>query len=257
MVIARPYPNRANHVNLFGMTLYALIASIFFAFFTFGLTGFGSGLIAMALLTPILGVGLAAPMFALISICAECLMFLRYREHLQLHAVWRLVVGSLIAIPIGITVIANVNEHVVLIILGVVVTGYGIYSLVSPHLPELTNRAWGFAFGFVSGLLTGAYNSGGPPLVIYGNLSKWQRNEFKSNLPGMFMLNSVVVISSHVLAGHYTPNVLQHALVALPAMLVGLFVGWGMDKRVNPEMFRKMVLVLLVLIGARLILTNL
>ncbi len=253
------YPKRQILVNLsrMDMTLYAIIISLFFAFLTFGLTGFGSGLVAMALLTPVLGVGIASPMFALLAIAAECLMFVRYRQHIQLHAVWRLVVGSLIAIPIGILVIPSLNEHLILIILGLVVAGYGTYSLFMPHLPQLTNHRWGFVFGFASGLLTGAYNSGGPPLIIYGNLAKWQREEYKSNLPGMFMVTSVVVIATHFLAGHYTPTVLQDAAIGLVPMLLGLGVGWSLDKRINPETFRKMVLFLLVVIGVRLILNNL
>ena len=238
------------------MIIYTIIASLFFAFLTFGLTGFGSGLIGMALLTPALGVATAAPMFALIAICGECLMFIRYRQHIQLQSVWRLALASLVAIPFGILIIPRLNEHLVLIIFGLVVAGYGCYSLFMPHLPQLVNRRWGFVFGFASGLLTGAYNSGGPPLVIYGNLSKWAREEFKSNLPGMFILNSIVVITSHALAGHYTQPVLENVLIGLPAMLVGLFVGWSLDKRVNPETFRKMVLFLLVVIGVRLILSN-
>jgi len=239
------------------MDVYTIVISLFFAFLTFGLTGFGSGLIGMALLTPVLGLATAAPMFALISIGAECLMFLRYRQHIQLQSVWRLALASLIAIPVGIAIIPHLNEHLVLIILGVVVTGYGLYSLFMPHLPELVRKQWAFVFGFISGLLTGAYNSGGPPLVIYGNLSKWQPQEFKSNIPGMFILNSVVVITSHFLAGHYTQSVLEHVVIGLPAMLIGLVVGWSLDKRINPETFRKMVLFLLVVIGVRLIWSNL
>ena len=239
------------------MDAVTIFLTLFFAFLTFGLTGFGSGLIGMALLTPLLGLGTAAPMFAAVSICAECLMFLRYREHIQLQSVWRLATASLIAIPIGILLVPRLNEHVVLIILGLILAGYGTYSLFMPHLPQLTNRRWGFSFGFVSSLLTGAYNSGGPPLVIYGNLARWSREEFKSNLPGMFMLNSAVVITTHLLAGHYSQSVLQDVLIGLPAMLIGLVVGWSLDKRVNPEMFRRIVLFLLVVIGVRLILGNL
>jgi uncharacterized protein len=238
-------------------TTYTIIASLFFAFLTFGLTGFGSGLIGMALLTPVLGLPTAAPMFALISIGAECLMFVRYHQHIQLQSVWRLALASVIAIPIGILLVPSLNEHLVLIILGLVISGYGAYSLFMPHLPQIANKRWGFIFGFLSGLLTGAYNSGGPPLVIYGNLARWQPNEYKSNLPGMFMLNSLFVITTHALAGHYSQTVLENVIIGLPAMLIGLFIGWSLDKRINPEMFRKMVLFLLIVIGIRLILGNL
>ena len=84
------YPKIQILVKLCGMDVYTIFASLFFAFLTFGLTGFGSGLIGMALLTPVLGLATAAPMFALVSICGECLMFLRYRQHIQLQSVWRL-----------------------------------------------------------------------------------------------------------------------------------------------------------------------
>ena len=239
------------------MDVYTIVISLFFAFLTFGLTGFGSGLIGMALLTPALGLGVAAPMFSLLAMVAEILMFYRYRQHIQLQAVWRLTLGSIIAIPIGILILPTLNGHFTLVILGIIVAGYACYSLFTPHLPQLVNHTWGFLFGFVSGLLTGGYNSGGPPLVIYGNLAKWQPQEYKSNLPGMFIVSSVVVIASHFLAGHYTATVLQDTAIGVPSMLIGLLVGWGLDKRINPQMFRKMVLFLLVVIGVQLIVGNL
>ncbi len=234
-----------------------VIISLFFAFLTFGLTGFGSGLVAMSLLTPMIGVETAAPMFALLAIGAEVLMFLRYRQSMNFRAVWRLALGSLIAIPIGLIVVRGLNEHLILIILGSVVAGYGLYSLFSPRMPEFFGQRWAFAFGFVSGLLTGAYNSGGPPVIIYGNLSRWPREEYKSNLPGMFMLNSLVVITTHFLVGHYTAPILQGAVIAFPAMLLGLVTGWRLDKYVNPDLFRKIVLILLVIVGLRMIVSNL
>lgn len=235
-----------------------VLLSLFFAFLTFGLTGFGSGLVAMSLLTPIIGVETAAPFFALLSITAEVLMFLRYRHAISLRAVWRLALGSLVAIPIGLTLVRDLDEKFVLVALGFVVAGYALYSLLAPKLPQLANgERWAWGFGFLSGLLTGAYNTGGPPLIIYANLSRWGREEYKSNLPGIFMLNSAVVISSHLLAGHYTSTIVQGVAISLPVMLIGLIAGWRLDTRVNPEWFRKLVLVLLILIGIRLILTNL
>ena len=88
------YPKAQILVKLCGMDAVTIFLALFFAFLTFGLTGFGSGLIGMALLTPLLGLATAAPMFAAIAICAECLMFLRYREHIQLQSVWRLATAS-------------------------------------------------------------------------------------------------------------------------------------------------------------------
>lgn len=226
------------------------------AFFVFGTTGFGSALVAMPLLSPLLGIEAAAPLFALVALTSEVIMLLRYRQQLNLSAVWRVIVASVIAIPLGITLVRGLNEQGVLLLLGVLVGGYGLYGLVSPHMPHIHDLRWGFGFGFVGGLLSGAYNTGGPPVVIYGNLSRWTPTEFKSNLQSIFVLNSLMVVTAHALNGHYGRGVLENYVVVLPAMLIGLVAGWQVEKRVNPGQFRKLVLLLLVVIGARLILVN-
>ena len=53
-----------------------------------------------------------------------------------------------------------------------------------------------------------------------------------------------------------TAAVWADTLLGMPAMVVGMLLGWQLEKRVNPEQFRKLVLVLLVIIGLNLIVTN-
>jgi uncharacterized membrane protein YfcA len=226
---------------------------IFFSFVIFGLTGFGSALVAMPLLIPLVGVETAAPLFASLAITAEFIMLLRYRRTIQFGAVWRLMVGSVIAIPIGLTLAWALDQRLVLTLLGIIIAGYGLYNLFRPHLPQIENPNWAFPFGFLGGMLSGAYNTGGPPIVIYGNLSRWSPTEFKSNLQGLFLLNSVMVTTSHLISGHMTKTVVDGIALGLPGMLIGLVVGWRLEKYVNPDVFRKIVLVLLVIVGLRLV----
>jgi len=120
-------------------------------------------------------------------------------------------------------------------------------------LPELKQPAWAFGFGFVGGLLSGAYNVAGPAAVIYGNCRGWQPAEFKSNLQAFFLINDLTVVAGHALAGNLTPIVWSNYLVALPAIVLGIFVGLKIDRRMNPSVFRKIVLVLLIVMGLRLI----
>src|SRR5262249_41620425 len=160
---------------------------------------FGNALIAMPLLTPLIGIGAAAPLFALVSLTNESITLYRYRQHLNFRAVWRLILASVIAIPIGVTVASSLNQTWVLFLLGIIITAYGSYSLLKPSLPQIHNSNWSFGFGFIAGLLSGAYNTGGPPVVIYGNLSRWAPTEFKSNLQSAFVFNSLFVVTIHTL----------------------------------------------------------
>jgi uncharacterized protein len=104
----------------------------------------------------------------------------------------------------------------------------------------------------LSGLLGGAYNTSGPPVIVYGNCRRWSPQEFKSNLSGFFLAGSSVVVSTHWAGGNLTSDVWFFFLISLPALLVGFLAGQGMDKWLNPETFRRIVLVLLAILGARL-----
>ena len=67
------------------------------------------------------------------------------------------------------------------------------------------------------------------------------------------MVNSVMVILTHTLAQNYTPFVVQSYLIALPGVGIGLVLGLSLDKYVNPVLFRKIVLGLLIVVGLNLI----
>jgi uncharacterized membrane protein YfcA len=237
--------------------MIAIPIIIFLAFLAQGITGFGSGLIGMSLLISVIDVQIAAPLFALVALTGEFISLVRFREHLKFSAVWRLAVPSMLAIPVGILLAQRVADYWVLLILGIILVSYGSYSLLVPRLPELRHPNWAFPFGFVGGLLSGAYNTGGPPVVIYGNLARWEAKDYKSSLQGYFITNSLLVSLVHLRTGHITADVQHGVLLALPAMLIGLVVGWRVERYFSPTVFRRMVMILLIVIGARLILLHL
>lgn len=227
---------------------------MFFGVFTQTLTGFGSALVTMAVLPALVGIRTASPLVALMAITLEGILLIRYRGAINFGAVWRLSLAAIAGIPIGIAAIRLISEGVVLAILGVVLVGYSIYALITPKLPALKQPVWAFGFGFVGGLLSGAYNVAGPAAVIYGNCRGWEPAEFKSNLQAFFLLNDLMVVTNHALAGNLTPIVWQGYVIALPAIALGIFVGLKIDRRINPSLFRKIVLLLLIVMGLRLIL---
>ena len=224
------------------------------AAFTQSLTGFGSALVSMAVLPGLIGIRTAAPLVTLITVTIDVALLARYRQALNLRAIWRLVTALVLGVPLGILVLRRVEERFVLAILGVVIAGYALYALLSPRLPRLEHPAWAYGFGFLAGVLGGAYNTSGPPVVIFGNCQRWPPSEFKGNLQGFFLVNDLLVIAGHALSQNLTPLVLRDYLIVLPALIVGLFVGGRLDRRVDPGLFRKIVLVLLVVMGLRLLL---
>lgn len=236
------------------ITLLFSFLTVFLGAFTQSLTGFGVALIAMAILPSLWGLPIATPLVALTGIVLETALLIRYRQSLQMRSIWRLVVASVVAIPFGIYILRQLDERIALFVLGLVIFGYALYALIGFRLPELHHPLWAWLTGLASGMLGGAYNTAGPPIVIYGNCRKWSPQEFRSNLSGFFIVNSVMVVSTHFLSGNITSEVLSVFWWMLPALALGFLAGQSLDRWLNPDVFRKIVLVVLIVLGIRLML---
>jgi hypothetical protein len=236
--------------------LYTLIV-VFLAIFTQSLTGFGSGLVSMAFLPSILGVRTAVPLVVLVTGTLEAVLLVRFRSAFNFKAVWPLTLASIFGIPVGIWALRGIDEDILLTVLGAVMAGYALYALLNFRLPELKHPAWAILAGFLAGVLSGAYSVGGPPAIIYGSCRRWGPEEFKSNLQGFFLVNDTLSILGHGLSGNLTPQVWQTYLLVLPALALGILAGSAVDRFINPRTFRKMVLILLVVMGVRMMLMSL
>jgi hypothetical protein len=231
--------------------LFTLIV-VFLAIFTQSLTGFGSGLVSMAFLPDILGVRTAVPLVVLVTGTLEAILLLRFRSAFNFKAVWPLTLASIFGIPVGIWALRGIDEDILLTVLGAVMAGYALYALLNFKLPELKHPAWALLAGFLAGVLSGAYSVGGPPAIIYGSCRRWSPEEFKSNLQGFFLVNDILAILGHGISGNLTPQVWQTYLLVLPALAAGILAGSAVDRFINPRTFRKMVLILLVVMGVRM-----
>jgi len=236
------------------MTQLLIILIVFLAVFTQSLSGFGSALVAMALLPELVGMRVATPLVAVMAMTVEGILLVRYHTALNLRAVWRLALASLIGIPLGMFALRRIDENAAMTVLGVVIISYALYAFFELKPPPLNHPTWAYAFGLIAGMLGGAYNTSGPPVVVYGNSQRWLPAEFKSNLQGFFFLNSVLVVSGHALSHSFTPVVWQNYGYALPALGLGILAGVSLDRLINPDIFRKIVLVLLLFTGARMVL---
>ena len=207
----------------------------------------------MPLLILVLPIQVAAPLVALIGVLAEFLLLLKYREAFNFRSVSVLIVASLVGIPVGVYALGWVDAGVITAVLGLIVISYALYALIGFNPPALKNRGWAVLFGFVAGILGGAYNTSGPPVIIYGSCRRWPPAEFKSNLQGFFLVIGISVIFTHFLSGNFTPIVWYNFFIAVPAILLALFVGFRLDKYIDPLRFRKIVLIALVILGIGLI----
>ena len=235
-------------------TSFLLIGAILFlAAFTQSLSGFGVALVAMALLPNLLGMQKSIALVALLGFLVNLGVLLRYWRSLQFKTMLPLILASWLGVPLGIFLLRRLDERITLPLLGIIIAGYALYALSGLKLPTLTSRAWAYGAGFFGGLFGGAYSTPGPPVILYASCQDWERDAFKGNLQAFFIQVGLIVVVGHWASGSFTPDVWELFWRGLPWLLVGIVTGLSMDRWINPEVFRKIVLVLLVITGLRLV----
>jgi uncharacterized membrane protein YfcA len=198
------------------------------------------------------GIQTAAPLVALVALTLEAVLLVRYRLSLNLRAVWPMVLASFIGIPMGVWGLQGLEEDLVLRFLGIVIAGYALYALFQLRLPELRHPLWPYGVGFLAGIL--AVHTILPARQCrLRRLPALNPAEFKANLQGFFLLSDLFVVLNHALSDNLSATVWVNYLWCLPAIAAGIILGLVIGRRLDPAVFRKVVLVLLVVLGLRLV----
>lgn len=239
---------------LANLTTLHVLAVLFLATLIRSAFGFGEALVAVPLLALVLPVEVSAPVAVLVSITVAAIVVLEDWRNMHLRSAGWLAGSALAGIPLGLWLLKAAPEFVVKTILAVVILGFSIYSLAGSTPRELKHDRFAWLFGFSSGILGGAYGMNGPPLVIYGVLRRWSPIHFRATLQGYFLIASLVGMGGYWAAGLWTRTVSGYYLLSLPLIIVAVFLGKLVNRRLSSRRFLRCVYIGLALIGATLLL---
>jgi uncharacterized membrane protein YfcA len=231
----------------------AVIVIIFISTFTRSALGFGDAVLAMPLLAMLINLRTATPLVAFAASTISITILLGSWREVDFKAAWRLILSSLIGIPLGLYFLIHLPETLVKGVLGVVLILFGLYKLFDPRLPTYRNDLLAYVFGFLGGLLGGAYNTNGPPVVLYGALRGWSPESYRATLQAYFLPTGMTILIGHGLAGLWTPTVLKLYLYALPLILIAIFLGGRLNQYLSSEWFNRIIYAFLIVLGIILI----
>lgn len=215
--------------------------------------GFGNALVAMPLLAFLVPLSFATPLVAMVSMTVTVVIVLTDWRHIEFGAAARLIVGAIFGIPLGLWLLTRVDEQIVKGVLAVVILAFAGFSLANPRQWHLGNDRWGLAFGWIAGILGGAYNTHGPPLVIFGFLREWSARQFRATLQGYFLLAGSMVLAAHWYNGLWTQSVVRHYVIGLPLTLLAAVLGFFLNRRIPPHRFQRMIHLALLCIACSLL----
>jgi len=239
-------------------TTAIVLTILFLAVLARSTFGFGDALVAMPLLSLIGGIDtvhFSKPLVAIISaVTATCIIAKDWKSIEWKSAAW-LILAAAAGIPLGLFFLTAANERVVKMLLAVVVISFSLFALVQPRLPLLKTGRTALLFGFLAGILGGAYNAHGPPLVVYGALRRWPADRFRATLQAYFLPTSLLIVCGDGVRGLWTADMFRHFLYALPLVFLAVLLGRRLNARFSVERFTKSLYILLLAIGVLLLAT--
>lgn len=236
------------------MTDFFIIGAIFLlAGFVQGLSGFGSALVAIPLLSLVMDIKEAVPLCMLTGLIITTYLAVKLRKHFDRKKIIPLCIGSIPGILIGATLLKAVPSRIISILLGALLISYSLYNLlINPKARELHYK-WGYLAGFLSGAIGAAFSTGGPPSIIYATLNKWNKDEIKATLTGFFVFNSYLTATSHMISGLTTMVVVKYFLLSAPFVLLGTALGSRCYGLFEKDSYMKIIYLGLIFMGGMMI----
>ncbi len=240
----------------FAMSIELLVptlAIILGAYFIRGITGFGSGLLAVPLLALLLPLQTVVPLVLVLDFGASLAMSRHARAHVQWREVTPLLPTTLLGILAGITLLVNLPSKPMLTALALFVILFGLRYLLNIHGEKPVSRRWSVPAGLSGGLIGALFGTGGPPYVIYLTHRIRDKSQLRATLSGLFLLDGSLRLIVFLAAGLLSAQLLPALLASAPVVSLGLYLGHRVHIGISNRQMLILVGTLLLVSGAALL----
>lgn len=214
-----------------------------------GLSGFGFSILAIPLISFFIAPRASVPTLLIYSMVINIAVLVSTKKAINLKSIWLLLVGALLAIPLGTRMLIVLPENLIRLIIGILILVFGILLLTGSHIRFLNSRFIMLPIGFISGALGACVSISGPPVIIYFTNQGTQKHEFRGNLAIYFFLLNIFTFPVFYLNGLFTPQVIKNTLLFSPGLLAGVLIGSFLSHKIHDQHFRKITLYLLLIMG--------
>lgn len=241
-----------------GIGLGLFLVAAFLGGFASGLAGFAMGFVVSGIwlhvITPIqttaliVGYGFWTPGYGVWKL----------RHSLQWRSLAPFIIGGAIGVPIGTILLTYINPAYMRGGVGALLVLFSIYGLAQPKFtPVRAGVPADGGVGLLNGVLCGLTGLPGLIITIWCQLRGWPKDVQRAIFQPV-MLGAIVMTAISVsVTGVVTADIIKLYLLGLPALLVGLWLGFKLYGKLDEAIFRKVILVMLFFSGSALIVAQL
>jgi uncharacterized protein len=155
---------------------------------------------------------------------------------------------------LGVTLLVNLPRQAGMVLLGVFVVSYALYSLARHAPAKVVRPAWGWLAGLAGGVTSTLFGAGGPPYAIYLSHRALTKEQFRATMGFAAMTSISLRVTAFLLTGLLLDRrIWLSELLMVPAALLGIFLARKMFLRISRDLLLRLVALLLLASGGSLL----
>ncbi len=235
--------------------LAMLTAAAFAGSVVFGITGFGAALVTVPLATHFVPLPFALALFVLMDLANAFRIGFENPKNAVRSEWMRMVPTILLGTVAGVTLLVNLPRQAATLALGIFVSAFAIYSLMSgADARRIVSTRWAYLAGVAGGITSTLFGAGGPPYAMYLSHRGLAKEQYRATM-GFATLTSISLRTLAFLATGILLDlkVWLYAAAVIPAGLVGLWAASHLFRRISREALMRAVTLMLLASGTSLI----
>jgi uncharacterized membrane protein YfcA len=243
--------------------------TIFFASIVHGIAGFGLAQVAMGFMPLFRSAASAAAIFSMVAVVSNFRVWWSVKDEFDVTDWIKPVIGLAAGMPLGLYVFNQLDEGQVKFAIGIVLLIAVTFIIIGKQTSIMENvfkdkkykpkSILPITVGFIGGILGGAVAIPGPAMILYGTFmsatGQWTGKKMKATFTAFFGVLMLYRVISVAIQGTITLTLITEALIAIPAMLLGAWVGIYIFNKIPNKIFNWIVIVMLTINAFVLLLT--
>ncbi|MGO4302395.1 sulfite exporter TauE/SafE family protein [Cupriavidus sp. RAF12] len=226
--------------------------------FVQGLSGFAFGMVAMSFWAWGVEPRMASAMSVFGALTGQLLAAFTVRRKFHLATVLPFLLGGIVGIPIGVTILPMLDVHLFKLCLGIILVIWCPIMLFSGKLPPIRHggRVADAIVGGIGGIMGGIGGFTGIAPTLWCTLRGFDKDTQRVVIQNFNLGALLVTMAVYIGTGIITKDMLPMFAIVAPAMLIPTLLGTRVYIGISDVAFRRIVLTLLTCSGAAMLIAS-
>ncbi len=223
-----------------------LIIGISLGFFGQTISGFAAALIALPFILMVLSIQEAIAFLSVFFFIFSIILIPKNWDLINKKTIVEIIIGTVAGLILGIIILKFTNPIILKKFLAIFILLFVAHS----HLKKKKVKAFsklGVLFGFIGGLFSGLFSSGGAVYVVYIYNKLSGAKTIRATIIGTLGVVNITRVPMLIYADILTFDIFLLSLKILPFFLLSLYLGHKAYHKINEEIFKTILMIFLVL----------